>query len=451
MTLNNKHKFNILELLIYSVIFLVILLALQYNEEPLRPHSDSLRYIHYSVNLNKTGYFGLPGEGQSPGNQNMPLYPYFVSTLMDLSSIIKEDVLCLSNTKTYVSCSLEGVKIIFLIQATLMLIPLISVWLISRILFTSKFTAWLAGFFCLASGRLINFSSLILTEALLIPLFSFFLVAFLLSIKTQRYLWYLTSSFILGVITLTRPEYIYLFYFFTFINLFYCYMQKQQHLFKILIILFIGFFSVVGPWMVRNAYHFDSPNLTSSYASVTLVQRVAYNRMSWKEWGTAFVYWFPDMGDSIAKKLFKESNYNKLTYNPGSYYLDSEKIVSKNKQLNNDLSVRNLLKHEVLNNIFKHSMVSIPLFWKGTFVGKYWGVLGLICFILFTLKSYRERLGKDLLFLGLPLWFMVALHAFVSINVARYNIFLIPYFSLYIAIIFTGLFEKPISVFRKLT
>lgn len=438
------------ELLIYSIISFSILIYLQLNAEINRPHSDSLKYIDYAINIHQTGYFGLPKEGQSPGNQNMPLYPYFVSKLMAVSTDIESNILCLADTSTYSNCSLDGIKKLFLIQAVLMLIPLICVWLISELLFSSKLTAWLSGFFCLASGRLINFSSIIVTEAILIPLFSIFLLTFLLAIKTHLLRWYLASTVLIGLITLTRPEYTYLFYFYFLMQLFFCLYKKQNKLIKLLAILIIGYYSVVGPWMVRNVYHFNDSALTSSYASATLIQRVAYNRMSWEEWGTAFIYWFPDMGDSIAKKLFPESNYKRLTYDKGSFYLDSGKIVKNNKELNGDFSTSNLIKVEIVGNLIKHSLVTIPLFWKGIFVGKLWGFIALICFLVLIIKKRNEDYIFYLVFLGVPLWFMVGLHAFVSINIPRYNIFLVPYLSVFLGIAFTNIYNYiHISFFKR--
>ena len=434
-------KINKKELFVYSVISFFILIYLQFNTEINRPHFDSLKYIDYAINIHQTGYFGLPQEGQGPSNQNMPLYPYFVSIIMKLSPDIESNILCLADDISYSNCSLNGIKKLFLIQAIFMLIPLICVWLISNILITSKLTAWLSGAFCLASGRLINFSSIIMTEAILIPFFSIFLVTFLLSIKFHQFKWHLTSAIILGLITLTRPEYIYLFYFYVTIQLFFYIYKKKINLLKLLLVLTFGYYSVVGPWMARNAYHFNTTNLTSSYASVTLIQRVSYNRMSWQEWGTAFIYWFPDMGDSIAKRLFPESNYKRLTYDADSFYVDSGKIVENNKELNGDYSTSNLLKVEIFGNFIKHTLVTIPLFWKGMFVAKLWGVLALACYVFLCFKKRNEDYIFFLILLRIPLWFMVGLHAFVSINIPRYNIFLVPYLSVFLAISFTQLFN----------
>ena len=87
-------------------------------------------------------------------------------------------------------------------------------------------------------------------------------------------------------------------------------------------------------------------------------------------------------------------------------------------------------------------MVSLPIFWRGIFIGKYWGVLGLACFLL--LMAYFSRpTVRRLYLLSLPAWFLVGLHAFVSVNVTRYNLVLMPYYALAMVLVFTMLSKRP--------
>ena len=59
-------QINKKEFFIYSIISFFILIYLQFNAEINRPHSDSLKYIDYAINIHQTGYFGLPKEGAKP-------------------------------------------------------------------------------------------------------------------------------------------------------------------------------------------------------------------------------------------------------------------------------------------------------------------------------------------------------------------------------------------------
>ena len=103
-----------------------------------------------------------------------------------------------------------------------------------------------------------------------------------------------------------------------------------------------------------------------------------------------------------------------------------------------------LLHEEILGNLGKHSLVSVALAYRGVWIVKYWTLLAVpVLFYLLYGGTFRGR-HRDLLVFSLPALFMLGLHAFVSVNVHRYNIILMP--SLALA---TGWFALKVWVWYR--
>jgi hypothetical protein len=235
----------------------------------------------------------------------------------------------------------------------------------------------------------------------------------------------------LAFLTLVRPSYLYLFYGFT--TFFLTFALLKRHKTDILRFLLLGtvFIAAVSPWAIRNKVQFDSFALTSgNYAEAILLQRVSYNDMSWPEVAVSFLYWFPDFGDSLAQKIFPPALTAKLGWDQGSYYMQGQAYEAKIQALSDQLGGSDkILNHLIFNQVLtvKHMVLSLALAWRGLFIAKYWSVLGFISFA--GLMVYTLRLGDyRLLALSLPIFFMVAFHAGLSVSIPRYNIPLVfPY------------------------
>jgi len=139
--------------------------------------------------------------------------------------------------------------------------------------------------------------------------------------------------------------------------------------------------------------------------------------------------------------LFPEEYYEKLSLGDGYYFSEASKQVIKKINAETDTpeqALNYILKNEIIGNLFKHSMVTIPLAWRGIFIAKYWGVLGLFSFMILALH-FRNPVNQKLLYLSIPAWFLVLLHAFVSVNIPRYNLILIPFYSISMGIMLYSL------------
>jgi hypothetical protein len=194
---------------------------------------------------------------------------------------------------------------------------------------------------------------------------------------------------------------------------------------------------VLTPWIIRNYVMFDRAALVEGYGPFILVQRLAYNLMTWKEWAVSFIYWLPDFGDSLAKYWFNEADYSRLSWGENSFYALGNGAYARDMaaQAQGKEYLGFLLKDVLWNNIGKHIAVTITLALRGMWTGGYIGLAGFLCLFpcFYILKNQGRALG--FIFYSIPLFFMLGAHAFVSVNVIRYNEPLIAVFALSFAVV----------------
>ena len=423
------------------VFFLVFALALWSmkpgSESSYTYQGDDLRYMSYAVSLDKYGVFGLL-EGEADieppsGNANAPLYPALLWAGMMLDQDFTNSLTCLVDVETRSGCD-EHFETFFVIQVFLGVVSLFLIYLLAVQLSRDRIIGWIAAVLAFGSGIFTEFAYLFMTEILIFPVFAGLLITCLKFYESKKLFWAVGIGILLAVLTLIRPSYLYLFYGFVLFFVVLAFLRRDKALFFQFVILVMSFILIVSPWALRNKINFNSFALTTGdYAEAVLVQRVNYNQMTWPEVGVAMIYWLPDFGDSLAGKIFPEQLYEKLGWGPGTYY--AQHYGQHIKELSEDLGGKDkilghLIKHEVLT--FKHIVVSIPLALRGTFIAKYWGLVGFIAFIALLIGSLRNRDFK-ILILSLPLLYMVAFHAGLSVSIPRYNLPLITLYALSMA------------------
>ena len=86
-----------------------------------------------------------------------------------------------------------------------------------------------------------------------------------------------------------------------------------------------------------------------------------------------------------------------------------------------------LIETEILGHPVRHALVSLPLAWRGMFIGKrfWWGIAGWLLALWLFVRDLRRRDWAYPL-LCLPAGFLVAFHAAVSISEMRYHATLVP-------------------------
>jgi 4-amino-4-deoxy-L-arabinose transferase-like glycosyltransferase len=198
---------------------------------------------------------------------------------------------------------------------------------------------------------------------------------------------------------------------------------------------------VLAPWILRNEMVLGRASLTFGYDSHTLVQRIAFDTMTWREYGLSFVCWLPD-GNEIGRALAGAGACDRFGWDehPNSFY-----VLGLRHMLYETLAASGGYEHHlsyllhayIFRMPLKHFMVSIPLALRGAYISHWWGFVLLIACLVWTLRSFRQpRLGEirydHLVYLVtvLPAFFMLAFNAGVAVNQVRYNLMLIPTYSI---------------------
>jgi len=416
------------------LIALSLFLGLALMRTP-RPDGDAIRYIYYAINLHDYGVFsaqhGRRVAPPAPENVHAPLYPAWVALFMRLDPGFGASLACVVDDRNARSDCPLNFTLFVAAQLVLAGVFFGATWLLAFRLSDDPLIAWLTAGFALLSQDPLSYANHVLTEALLLPLLALFSVFLVIAYQRKQMRWMLAAGASLGLATLARPAYEYLFLAMA-IALAAGALFRERRLFLAACVLFaVAYGAVVAPWMVRNKIYFDRFALTSAYDGDILAQRVAYNRMGWVEFGVAFLYWFPDFGDNISKAVFPRRYYEKLRWESGSYFANTAPELYRKVETeagSPDEVMPRLLRTEILAHPVKHALVSLPLAWRGVFIRKYWGIAGLICFIIVATRQKRKR-DHALFVAALPVWFMVAFHALVSVSIPRYNLALIPLYA----------------------
>ena len=417
------------------LIAIALALGIAFVQTP-RPHSDAIRYITYAINLYDHGVFSLSDIGSAgppvPGSGHTPLYSAWIAIFAALDGGLRDTLVCvLKNNVSQAPCPSNFGSIV---AAQLILAGVFfgCVWLLAkRLSGNNDWIAALAVLCALLAKSPLRYANEFLTEALLLPLLALFTLFLTIAYQERRPRWMLAAGGALGLAALTRPAYAYLFLVMIGVLTVLALVRRRRALLLACALFAVAYGIAVAPWMVRNKQLADRFALTTAYDGDILAQRIAYNRMTWREYGLSFLLWFPDIGDNLAKLAAPKKDFIKLTWDPGSYY---EAVAPKVYEAalrdagGPDKVVGYLLRSEVLAHPVKHALVSVPLALRAVFISKYWGIFGLICFVVLVIRR-AGRNDYTFLLLSLPIWWMVAFHALVSVSIPRYNLGLIPFYA----------------------
>ncbi len=195
------------------------------------------------------------------------------------------------------------------------------------------------------------------------------------------------------------------------------------------------------PWVMRNAVVLGRPALTHGYDSHTLVQRIAFDTMDWREYAQSFVCWLPD-GTAIGRRWFPLTGCDRFGWDdhPNSFYtLGLDHMLPETLAASGgyDHHLSYLLTHYILRMPAWHAMVSIPLALRGAYVAHWWGFMLFWVALGLTWAARPWRAQDDgsmwrpgVILLAWPAWFMLAFNASVAVNQVRYNLLLIPLYAL---------------------
>lgn len=407
-----------------------------------KPVFDAVAYISIAQDLTRTGIFTNAKKQQNtePGSFTAPLYPGFLSLFPRFSPQISEAFDCYRTDLD--TCNFKALTPIFVIQSLIAGVTLFFVYLASLALMNRQDVAIITVFIAGASSVFSHYAGILLTENLafffFMGFFAFYAKAMFRSPSIKN--WVIAVA-MLAFSILTRPTYIYFFYLLIPFSLLWCRFKFQKSWrFGGAVALSVMATGVVVllPWMLRNYAHFGELYLTNGYAAYILVQRLAYNLMSWGEWGAGFIFLLPDFGDSLARDLFDRSLYVRYTWHdPTSFYsIGNGSFRGEMTGLagGTEHLLGYLIKDVIIPNFGKHIMVTFVVLLRGMWIGKYIGLLAVLCLpYIMVLAKQNGQLLNFLSFL-LPGMFFLGFHAFVSINISRYNEPLIAVYAFIVAI-----------------
>jgi len=416
-----------------------------------QPYADEFGYIGISDDLNRLGTFtngpfSEAGKAEKAGAFFAPAYPMFLSFASQITPEAQNTLHCYAQKLK--TCEIQKLLPVFVLQIILAAISATLIYFTVFLLFENKPIAWLALILVLIDKTHVEYARHLLTENL--AFFFFYLFGFLLVFATHKgtYLSWAMAGGALALAALARPSYYYLIFFMPLIVILWELKGRNSSLsfgVKAGAIFFACAFIVLLPWMLRNYMALDQFVLSNGYASFILVQRIAYNAMSWAEWAVSFIYWLPDFGDSLAADLFPEELYQKLSwYDPEAYYRMGSPLRATTLALagGKEFHFDYLINEYLIADLFKHIMVTFSIALRGMWTGKYIGFVGFIGLIpVFFMLAKQGLAGRFLIYL-IPGYFILGLNAFVSVNVVRYNEPLIVVFSTSCAILLVLMGQK---------
>jgi hypothetical protein len=412
------------------IAFQIFIIGLDYVH-----NNDSVAYFSIAIPLYETGIFedgifrnsGLPPAENGEGMFFAPLYPAFLSLLMHFSDSFIESARCFVDIKR--ECSLNF-EIMWAVQSILMASSSVFVWLACQELFQKKTISWICVFLLTLFGTLTAYAHTALVEALILPLFYAAMYFLVRTIKTRRLIEAVLFGGCCGLLILTKSAFIYMTYFITFCGIVLILWQMKSALVKrsilLLVLASMGTALVVGPWIYRNYTKIGVPAVTFGYGAYILAQRVAYNDMTAKEWWIGWVYGIPSEGDAISSLLFDKEDYERWEfYSPNGFYqIGNDQLHPETLKAagSHEAHLGYLIKNYVLDDLAVHTLVTLPIVFRGMWVFKGF-FIPYLALLYMVWIGIRERYYL-FIFYALPPWFMLGLHGFVSVNVARYNIIL---------------------------
>jgi len=394
------------------------------------------------------GYrFGPPGgKGVLPsGMRFAPLYPGVVAAAAELDGGLRRGMDCVVDNAWTVSVCPGDARSVRWLQFFELAGFFWLVWWMGGAVGGAA-VGWVSLVLALGTAPLLLRSvNYLMTEMTCLLLVTAAMAAGIKAVRGQRCAaWSAAAGALLGLAALTRPGFLYLIPACALVALF----GGRRRSVKPALAIAASAALVIAPWILRNRMVMGRASLTYGYDSHTLVQRIAFDTMNWREYGMSFVCWLPD-GNEIGRGIagqracdrFGWDEHENSFYVLGLRHMLYETLAASGGYANH---LSYLLHNYIFRMPVKHVLVSIPLALRGAYVVHWWGfVLFFVC-VGWTMRALRRRPlpdfdGVAFLVMALPAWFMLALNAAVAVNQVRYNLMLIPAYAVAGALSLKGL------------
>lgn len=414
----------------------VALACLLFGLSTLKPTTlrdyDQPLYLGIAQDLAATGTYtnGRNGQGE-PGAYTAPLYPALVAGLIPFSPALARAAGCVRTAPTgEIAACPADLGLLFPVQVALTALTLMLGWRTALAVTGKPAVAWTA---LLAAGlgttEYAVYARTAMTEALSLPLAALAgLLLLVMLVRSPRLPVALGLGASLGLLTLTRPEYLYLIAALGVVGV--AALALVRPFGSALLASVLAAALVVAPWSVRNERLFGTLAPTYGYAGFILAQRMAYEAMTPGEWAAQWLYALPGFGPAAARMVFPAGDVERLGWEerPGTFYMvgNGPALADLRRNAPDPASqVPYLLRWFVLSAPLHFLAVTLALAWKGLWVRKYFSLVGVPFFLAMLARAIRRRDGPGLAFL-LPPTFILLLHAATTVSTPRYSLILIP-------------------------
>jgi hypothetical protein len=383
-----------------ALLTILLVLAAVWHGQRLLPLNgfDQPFYLGIAQDLRQTGNFtngfmfdAVPqGATRAPGMRFVPLYPASLALIASIDPGLRAGMECVVATAGKdASCPMaapvaRGVQFAELAGFFLM------VWALGGWVGGGRRMAWLTLALALvASPLLLRSVGTLMTEITCLVLVTGAMtcaVAAARAAAARGLGLAVLAGVLLGLSALTRPAFQYLIPFAACLGAVAAW-RRGRSLVPVAA-FFAGGVAVLCPWILRNTLQFGRPALTFGYDSHTLVQRIAFDTMTWREYRLAYLCWLPD-GTALGRQLIGPGACDRFGWDnvPNSFY-----SLGLRHMLDQTLAAAGGYQHHMAyllhTYIFRmpvwHMLVSVPLALRGAYVAHWWGFGLLVPCLIWT-------------------------------------------------------------------
>jgi hypothetical protein len=405
---------------------------------------DQPFYLGIAHDLLATGRFtngfmfdtARPDALRQSGMRFAPVYPVMLAAVARVDPALRAGMDCVVATEDRPDACQTAAPVMRVIQFGMLAGFYLLVWWIGREVGGGLIMAWVTlGLALLTTSALLRYVGLLMTEMTTLLLCTAAIAAWLRSLRPDRpMVWAGVAGVLLAATALTRPGFLYLLPF--------CLLgaaalavwrRRERTGWMRAVAMGAAGVVVLAPWIVRNKLLLGRAALTYGYDSHTLVQRIAFDTMNWREYGLAYLCWLPD-GTSLGRRYVGPGACDRFGWDD---HANSFYVLGLRHMLDETLKAAGGYEHHlsylvhayILPHLLWHMAVSIPLALRGAYVSHWWGLVLLPVCLWVTVASLW-RAEHRYLAVALPALFMLAFNATVAVNQTRYNLLLVPAFAL---------------------
>jgi 4-amino-4-deoxy-L-arabinose transferase-like glycosyltransferase len=399
---------------------------------------DQQFYIGIAYDIRHHGVFtngfvfaeGPEDAPHPPGMRFTPLYPALLATVAAIDPGFGRALDCVAASHGQDTSCPRAAPLLRTMQYAMIAWVLWLVWWLARRLSHDMITGWLAlGLALAAAPMLAAYANNAMTEIVALTFAVSAIAAGVVGIAGPVS-WLALAGLCAGAAALTRPAFLFVWLVAPLAAVMLA-RARCRPLWLGCLAFWLAGALVMVPWVLRNAVVLGTPGLTAGYGPQVLVQRLAFDQMTWFEWRLAFLCWMPD-GNGLGDLLFGHGACHRYGWSdtPDTFYEIGNGALMQSALAASggwDRMMSYLVHELMLPDLIKYLAVTLPLALRGAFIVHWWGfVLAPIC----AVATVTAVLRRDASFLVVTLapWFMLLLSAAVAVNQERYNhLLLVPY------------------------